>query len=303
MRAALGEFLADAFWTPPHRDDLHPPLTHLPERQLTFDTGVVELFERAVDRGGGRGVAEPVGAEQPPVPVLPRVGLGVAGRKQDGGFDVAAEVVDPKVELEIRPVIRKRVDDLLEGLGESHRGRAYLVLAIESIGMAVEAPPDIKSGYGHLREQAGVVKPESWLTVEVKGPDAVEFLQGQVTNDVAALERGVGCYALLLNPKGRILADMRILMRSPEELWLDGQAAPMEAVASHLKMYRIGRQVEISPVPRSDRDIISVIGPRARDRRNSSSRSRTLFRRGRPERSANDGRRDRPGHRPDLRVP
>ena len=137
------------------------------------------------------------------------------------------------------------------------------MLAIESIGMAVQAPPEIQSGYWCLREDAGVVKPGSWGLVEVKGPDAVEFLQGQVTNDVEALEPGRGCYALLLNPKGRILADMRILMRGPEELWLDGQAAPMETVATHLKTYRIGRQVEVAPIPRSDRDVVSVIGPGA----------------------------------------
>jgi tRNA-modifying protein YgfZ len=128
--------------------------------------------------------------------------------------------------------------------------------------MAVEAPPDIESGYRYLREEAGVVRHESWRLIEVRGPDAVEFLQGQVTNDVASLEPGEGCYALLLNPKGRILADMRILMRSKEELWLDGEAAPMETVLANLKMYKVGRQVDISPIPPTDRHVISVIGPK-----------------------------------------
>jgi folate-binding protein YgfZ len=131
--------------------------------------------------------------------------------------------------------------------------------------MAVHARPDVEHGYRLLRDDAAVVEPATWSMIEVKGPDAVEFIQGQVTNDVAALEPGQGCYALLLNPKGRILADMRILMRSLEELWVDGQVAPMEVAAQNFQMYRIGRRVEISPVSHLDKSMVSIIGPKAHD--------------------------------------
>jgi folate-binding protein YgfZ len=129
--------------------------------------------------------------------------------------------------------------------------------------VAVQAHPDIEVAYRILREEAGFVERGDRSCLDVAGPDAVEFLQGQVTNDVEALEPGRGCYALLLNPKGRILADMRILMRSAEELWLDGDAVAMETVAANLKTYRIGRQVEILTSP--DRKVISLIGPKARE--------------------------------------
>jgi folate-binding protein YgfZ len=129
--------------------------------------------------------------------------------------------------------------------------------------VAVQAHPDLELAYRILREEAGVVERGDRSCVDVTGPDAVEFLQGQVTNDVEALEPGRGCYALLLNPKGRILADMRILVRSPEELWLDGDAAAMETVAANLRTYRIGRRVEISASV--ERYVISVIGPKARE--------------------------------------
>ena len=71
---------------------------------------------------------------------------------------------------------------------------------------------------------AGLVERPERGQLDVTGPDAAEFLQGQVTNDVLALEPGAGCYAAMLNPKGRILADMRVLARAPEELWLDTAA-------------------------------------------------------------------------------
>jgi folate-binding protein YgfZ len=127
--------------------------------------------------------------------------------------------------------------------------------------MAIQAPPEIESSYKLLRMGAGAVERDR-LIVQVTGPDTVEFVQGQVTNDVAALEPGEGCYALLLNPKGRILADLRILMTAPDELWLEGERVPMQVVESNLAMYRIGRQVEMS---RTDHRVISIIGPAARE--------------------------------------
>jgi folate-binding protein YgfZ len=129
--------------------------------------------------------------------------------------------------------------------------------------VAVQAHPDLEVAYQILREEAGVVERADRSCIDVTGPDAAEFLQGQVTNDVEALEPGRGCYALLLNPKGRILADMRILMRNAEEFWLDGDAGAMETVAANLRTYKIGRKVEISSSV--DRKVISVIGPKARE--------------------------------------
>jgi folate-binding protein YgfZ len=131
--------------------------------------------------------------------------------------------------------------------------------------MAIHAHAGLEDEYRLLVEGAAALERDR-LVIEVTGPDTVEFLQGQVTNDVAALQPGEGCYALLLNPKGRILADMRILMPADGELWLDGDPAPMEVVESNLRMYRIGRRVEISRgnTP-DDHRLISIIGPAARE--------------------------------------
>ena len=64
----------------------------------------------------------------------------------------------------------------------------------------------------------------------------------------------------MLNPKGRILADMRILRVAPERFLLDTESSAREAVLRDLRMYKIGRQVEVADTP--DRSIVSVIGPR-----------------------------------------
>jgi tRNA-modifying protein YgfZ len=130
--------------------------------------------------------------------------------------------------------------------------------------MATQAPPQLQSEYRVLRDGAGILERGDRATLDVVGPDAVDFLQGQVTNDVAALVAGEGCYATILNPKGRILADLRILRRGEQDLWLDTDRTCAQAVLSNLRMYKIGRQVEVADRS-AERAVLSLIGPAARD--------------------------------------
>ena len=48
-------------------------------------------------------------------------------------------------------------------------------------------------------------------TLRLTGVDRVRFLNGMLSNDVAKLGPGETCYAMLLNRKGRILADLFVL--------------------------------------------------------------------------------------------
>ena len=54
--------------------------------------------------------------------------------------------------------------------------------------------------------------------VRVAGPDAEDYLQRMLSNDVAALEPGESCEALLLTPKARVIAPMRVLRRGERRL-------------------------------------------------------------------------------------
>jgi folate-binding protein YgfZ len=96
----------------------------------------------------------------------------------------------------------------------------------------------------------------------VGGPEAAEYLQGQLTNDIEALGPGEGCYAALLDRKGHIQSDMRVLRLSDDEIWLDFEAGAAAAVTGHLRTYSIGREVEIEDVSER-RSIRSLIGPLA----------------------------------------
>jgi folate-binding protein YgfZ len=122
---------------------------------------------------------------------------------------------------------------------------------------------DLDGQYRVLREEAGFfVRPRTMFLV--KGPDAGEYLQGQLTNDVEDLAPGDGCYAALLDRKGHLVSDMRILRPEAEngDIWLDLETAPSEGVLKHLRTYSVGRNVEIQDA--GERwAVVSVVGPRA----------------------------------------
>jgi glycine cleavage system aminomethyltransferase T len=67
------------------------------------------------------------------------------------------------------------------------------------------------SEYELLTESAGLVDRSDRAKFVVKGGEALDFLQGQVSNDVEGLARGTGCYATVLNHKGKLRTDLRIL--------------------------------------------------------------------------------------------
>jgi tRNA-modifying protein YgfZ len=117
--------------------------------------------------------------------------------------------------------------------------------------------------YERLRETAGLVSRSERGKFLLSGSEVAEFLQGQVTNDVEALEPGRGCYAALLDHKAKIRADMRIL-RGGDWFWLDCEAIGRDALAKTIRMYSLGRDVRSEDVTDS-RAILSLIGPAARE--------------------------------------
>jgi tRNA-modifying protein YgfZ len=128
--------------------------------------------------------------------------------------------------------------------------------------MATQAMPELDAQYRLLREEAGLLDRSGRGKIAVRGADAVDYLQGQLSNDLEALGADKGCYAVLLDRKGHIQADMRVLRLSSGDIWLDLEADRLPTVLRHLRTYSIGREVEIEDV--SERwGIQSLIGPRA----------------------------------------
>lgn len=123
--------------------------------------------------------------------------------------------------------------------------------------------PELDAQYRALREEAGFLERSGKAVLTVGGDDdAAEYLQGQITNDVEGLGPDQGCYAALLDRKGHIQADMRVLRRSHDEVWLDLEPGPAPTVLRHLRTYSVGRQLKIEDVT-EEWAITSLIGPGA----------------------------------------
>ena len=77
------------------------------------------------------------------------------------------------------------------------------------------------------------------------GPDAEDYLQRMVSNDVAALEAGGSCEALLLTPKARVIAPMRVLRRGDGDFLLLTEPELGETLRDQLLRMRFAAKAEI----------------------------------------------------------
>jgi tRNA-modifying protein YgfZ len=83
--------------------------------------------------------------------------------------------------------------------------------------------------------------------VRVSGPDAEDFLQRILSNDIAALRPGDACDALLLTAKARVIAPLRVVRRAPEDFLLLTEPELGETVRAQLSRTRLAAKVEIGP--------------------------------------------------------
>jgi folate-binding protein YgfZ len=102
------------------------------------------------------------------------------------------------------------------------------------------------SGYDAARSGAAVGQRgrRGWL--RLTGADAVSFLHGVLTNDVAGLRAGQWCYAAYLTPQGRMVSDMRVLRRDGE-LALETEPQVAETLATRFEASIFTERVQIEP--------------------------------------------------------
>lgn len=88
-----------------------------------------------------------------------------------------------------------------------------------------------------------------YALIEASGDDVVEFLQGQLTNDIKLVTENMGQLSAYCNPKGRILANFRIFKRQ-DSYFLRMRASISEATLKRLRMFVMRSKVEL--INRSD---------------------------------------------------
>jgi tRNA-modifying protein YgfZ len=147
--------------------------------------------------------------------------------------------------------------------------------------MASTDTSPLTADYELLRAGCGLIDRSERGKLALSGADAVEFLNGQVTNELADLRAGDGCYAAFLTHKGKMLGDLRILAvgehgehgeaaseaagdaeEVPAELLLDTERSALQALFDMIRRYKVGYAVELDKRT-LERGLISLIGPSA----------------------------------------
>lgn len=112
-----------------------------------------------------------------------------------------------------------------------------------------------------LREGAGLIELSHLGKIRVTGEERASFLQGMLTNDVVRLPVGAGIDSLLLNGKGRILAELLVLAYDDQILMLTDSETTLK-VPEALSQFLIMEDAELTDVS-SELGVLSVQGPRA----------------------------------------
>ena len=115
--------------------------------------------------------------------------------------------------------------------------------------------------YRALHGAAGLVEPADRGVIRVSGADRAAWLQGLLTNDVAALAPGAGCYAAWLTPQGRMISDMSVL-EAGDGTWLDVPGALASALVTRLDQMIFAEDVVVENLT-AQLAVIGVHGPTA----------------------------------------
>jgi tRNA-modifying protein YgfZ len=99
---------------------------------------------------------------------------------------------------------------------------------------------DLRAGPG------GVPMPRD--VVRVAGPEAETYLQGQLSQDVAALDVRASAWSFVLQPAGKVDAWVRVTRLAEDAFVLDVDAGHGEAVLARLRRFLLRTKADVDPL-------------------------------------------------------
>ena len=107
----------------------------------------------------------------------------------------------------------------------------------------------------YIQTYQGILAGSVWKNLcdrakwKLTGADRVRWLNGQVTNDVRAIQPGEAMYAAVTNAKGKMEGDVWI-HATEDAFWLDADSSLAESLRARLERYMIADDVAIEDVTR-----------------------------------------------------
>src|SRR6476619_6854620 len=117
------------------------------------------------------------------------------------------------------PVTPPAAGGLPDAFGDRLRaaGARFVTVGADAAGARVADFGNPAREFDAARSGAVCCPLLDWTAVAVGGPDATTFLQGQFTNDVAALDIDAAQWNGWCSPKGRLLANFVLARVGPDD--------------------------------------------------------------------------------------
>ncbi|HET6332680.1 MAG TPA: hypothetical protein VFG30_05680 [Polyangiales bacterium] len=112
----------------------------------------------------------------------------------------------------------------------------------------------------HVTQRAGFWFRPDLEVVRVQGDDRLSWLNGQVTNDLRALEGASSVHTLAVHVRGKVIADLWAVTKS-EELLIVIPKSASAALLESFERYIIMEDVELVRWPEAQ--VLSIVGPEA----------------------------------------
>ena len=123
------------------------------------------------------------------------------------------------------------------------------------------APAVSVNAYDAARHRVASIDRSSRGRIVVSGADRASYLQGLLTNDIAALKPGRGCYAAYLTAQGRMIADLHVYELG-DVILLTMEGDTKDTVLAKLDQLIFTEDVQLGDVTATFAQI-AVIGPDA----------------------------------------
>ena len=89
--------------------------------------------------------------------------------------------------------------------------------------------------YAAARSAAALIERSDRAVIRMYGRDPLRMIQGLVTNDVVNAPIDTAVYATFLTPKGKMIADARVIRHSSGDVWIEADTGALENIEANLK--------------------------------------------------------------------
>jgi aminomethyltransferase len=148
-------------------------------------------------------------------------------------IEVCAQVSAPAVELNRTP------------LNEAHRRLGGRMVEFGGWDMPVQYPAGTVNEHVRTRTHAGLFDVSHMGEMDVRGPDAIAFVNRLTSNDVSTLVNGQAHYTALTTPQGTVIDDLLVYRLAEDHLLLVVNAGTTGKDWEWIKSHQAGENVEL----------------------------------------------------------